>query len=127
MSIPNIPLRSARDPSPPDSLRVLWPTIAEPITFAPPITVDEDDDAFWIHFHVAGRTEEDLEVVIEGQTLVILGEALPRSRLRAKRTFALPSSVDSSRARLRLDPPVLEVHIIKSASARRRAIVVRGG
>lgn len=114
----------------PDWLRAVWPTVAEPITFAPPITVDEDDEAFWIHFHVGARTEEDLEIVIEGQTLVILGEALPRSvstARRARRAFALPPTVDSSRARLRFDSPVLEVHIVKSASARKRAIVVRGG
>jgi HSP20 family molecular chaperone IbpA len=125
-----IHLREAREPSPPDALRTTWPTFAEPLDFAPPLAVEESDEAFRIDFHVAGRGEDDLEVVIEGQTLFILGEALPRtprSPGRARRAFALPATADPSKARLCLVPPVLQVHVGKSPSSRRRVIVVRTG
>jgi len=112
--------------SEPDSLRTLWPTAAEPVTFAPPLGIDEDDDALTLLFDVARRGEEDLEVQVDGQTLLILGEALPRTARRARRVFALPSAVDASRARMELDPPILKVAIAKSSARECRTMVVRG-
>jgi HSP20 family molecular chaperone IbpA len=100
----------------PDSLRALWPTIAEPITFAPPIDVKEDETSITLSFDVANRAEEDLEVIIEGQTLFVLGEALPRPSRgcpRARRAFALPAGVDASKARMTLASRVLDVTITK--------------
>jgi HSP20 family molecular chaperone IbpA len=121
---------SQESPSEPDALQGIWPTIAEPVTFAPPLGIEEDDDALTLHFDVARRTEQDLEVQVDGQTLVILGEALPRTvkpPRRARRLFALPSAVDASRTWMELAPPILKVSIAKSSADRRRSIVVRGG
>lgn len=119
-----VPLH-ATGPSEPDALRGIWPTAAEPVTFAPPLAIEDDDGSVTLLFHVAGRGEQDLEVQVEGQTLVILGEALPRSARRARRAFALPSGVDASRAWMELTPPVLKVAIAKGAPCERRTIVVR--
>ena len=40
----------------------------------PPVDVFEKGDEFWIYFAVPGVREEQLEVVIEGNTLVVRGE-----------------------------------------------------
>lgn len=119
--------RAANAPSEPDALRALWPTAAEPATFAPPIEIEEDEEAFTLLFDVAQRGEQDLEVQMEGQVLVVLGEALPRSARRARRVFALPSGVDPARATMELESPVLKVKVPKSSGNGPRAIVVVGG
>ena len=114
----------------PDNLRALWPTVAEPLAFAPPLELQEDDQAFTVLFDVAGRTEQDLEVEVDGRTLFIFGGVLPRGRsrpLRVWRAFALPSGVDATTARMSLTSRVLKVSLAKSSASARRAVPVREG
>lgn len=121
-------IKPRSDDSSGDTLRALWPTAAEPQTFAPPLGVEENDEGFTFAFHVAARSGDELEVLVDGGTLVILGEALPRAWFharRARRAFTLPAHVDPARAWLSLEPPVLKVHLARKPAG--RAIVVRGG
>lgn len=113
-----------------DSLRALWPTVAEPLAFATPLELKEDEDAFTVLFDVANRTEQDLEVEVDGRTLFIFGGVMPRGRsrpLRVWRAFALPADVDATTARMSLASRVLKVSLAKSSTGARRNIPVCGG
>ena len=116
-------LPPARRPEAPaqevDSQRAPWPTFAEPLTFATPIDVRDEDAALTLRFDVAPRTEEDLEVEIGGQTLFLFGAVRGRKRpRRVWRAFALPDGVDAATACMRLEEGVLEVSLPKRGPRR---------
>jgi hypothetical protein len=67
-------------------------------------------------------------IEVEGQTLFVLGEALPSKvwgPSRARRAITLPAGVDASKAWMQLESRVLTVCLAKSDAGRRRAIIVR--
>lgn len=82
---------------PADTLHILWPTAAEPATFAPPIDVTEDEAAITILFDVAGHAPERIEVELRSGTVFVLGEPSPAARSpRSLRAFALGARADPS-------------------------------
>jgi HSP20 family molecular chaperone IbpA len=119
---------TALGPGAGDTLRPPWPTFAEPLGFAPPVEVRDEESGFTLAFDVAPRTEEDLEVEVDGQTLYLFGAVWagpPCGRPhRLWRAFALPAGLDPGTARLRLEGRLLEVSLGKTSA--RRSIAVQG-
>jgi HSP20 family molecular chaperone IbpA len=103
-----------------DTIRAFWPTVASPVTFAPPLDAREDDEGFTLEFDIEGHDPADVEVRVEASALVVVSRAM-------RRTFWLRAAVESDRAEVELIGDLLRVRLIKTQVAARRKIVVRRG
>lgn len=110
-----------------DTLRTIWPTVAEPSTFAPPIDVREDDQAITLLFAMPGWSAEQINVELRDQTLFVFGGAPVRmeagSYPRPLRAFSLHMPIEPMTVQANLSSNVLTVHIMKSLSNGSRRIV----
>lgn len=103
----------------------------------PRVTVHDTGPALFLRAEVPGFAEEDLEVVVENDTLTIRGErktAAPegyqarrreRGDLSFARRFTLPVAVDAGAAEAVLKNGVLEMTLPKMPEAQPRKITVR--
>ena len=87
-------LRTALAPNPgePDRLTTVWPTVASPASFAPPIEAREEAEVIVLTFDLEGSDPEGVRVEVRGTTLY-LREGASR---RGVRVFAVHNSVDSA-------------------------------
>ncbi len=107
-----------------DTLQILWPTAAEPATFAPPIDVKEDEGSITILFDLAGHAPEGIEVELRSGTVFVLGPAPAAPSARLLRAFALGARVDPSSVQAEAVPGRLSVRVGKGPPGSRAIVVV---
>jgi HSP20 family protein len=106
----------------------------------PAVDVRETNDAFIVEADVPGVRPEDIEVTIEGSTLVLRGRFgkereerdegyLYRERQAGSfvRSIALPAAVDTESISCTYDNGELEITLPKAPEARTRRIPIRSG
>ena len=99
--------------------------------------VAEDAEAFWVHAVVAGVQPDQLELIVNEQSLTIRGEvpapALPQGaqyRLqewgthRFERSLQFPVPVDADAVQASYDQGILTLHLPKAEAAKPRRITI---
>jgi HSP20 family protein len=108
----------------------------ESVGWAPPVDIEEQDDAYVIEAEVPGATKEDVNIELVSNELMITGEIKERERegILRKRTrrigrfeyrVRLPEQVDSDHVEAKLTNGVLSVRVPKHEQAERRRIQVK--
>ena len=106
-------------------------------TWAPPVDIEEQDDAYVLEAELPGIEREDIHVEQLGKELQITGEIKERERKGVLRRqtrrvghFAyrvrLPEDVDASNIDAKLKGGVLTVRVPKAQRAERRQVEVKG-
>ncbi|WP_437673786.1 Hsp20/alpha crystallin family protein [Sorangium sp. So ce131] len=108
-----------------DTLQILWPTAAEPATFAPPVEVTEDERSITILFDLAGHAPEAIEVEMRSGTVFVLGGRAPAASSRLLRVFALGARIDPSAVEAEATPGRLSVRIGKVPPGSRAIVLVK--
>ena len=106
----------------------------------PPINVSEDVESVYVRAELPGINADDLEITMENDTLTIAGERKPAAeddsvsfhrREREwgafRRSFSLPTRVDSDKVQARYTDGILTVILPKAAEARPKQIAVKAG
>jgi HSP20 family protein len=108
----------------------------ESVGWAPPVDIEEQDDAYVIEAEVPGVTKDDVNIELVSNELTITGEIKERERegILRKRTrrvgrfeyrVRLPEQVDPDRVEAKLTDGVLSVRVPKHEQAERRRIQVK--
>jgi HSP20 family protein len=103
--------------------------------WAPPVDVEETDDAWIFEVDLPGARREDLQVEVRDGELTISGEVRERERAgvlrhRARRTGAfsyrttLPAGVDADRVQARFDSGVLTIQVPRPEGAKPRRVKI---
>ena len=112
------------------------PLLGDDGAWAPPVDIEETDDAYVIEAEAPGAKREDVNIELVGNELTISGEIKERERKgivrRRKRRVGrfeyrvvLPDHVDGDKVEAKLDDGVLTVRVPKAERAQRRKIEVR--
>jgi HSP20 family protein len=104
----------------------------------PAINVSEDADSIYVRAELPGIKIEDLDITIENNTLTIVGERRPAVEDDAqsyhrrerewgafRRSFSLPTRVDSTDVQARYLDGILTVTLPKTAEVRPKQIAVQ--
>jgi HSP20 family protein len=103
----------------------------------PAINVSEDADALYVRAELPGIKTDDLDITMENDTLTIAGESMPTTNESAsfhrrerewgafRRSFSVPTRVDSSKVQAGYHDGVLTVTLPKAAEARPKQIEVQ--
>jgi HSP20 family protein len=108
----------------------------ESVGWAPPIDIEEQDDAYVIEAEVPGVAKDDVNIELISNELMITGEIKERERegILRKRTrrigrfeyrVRLPEQVDPDNVEAKLKDGVLSVRVPKHEHAERRRIQVK--
>jgi HSP20 family protein len=108
----------------------------ESVGWAPPVDIEEQDDAYVIEAEVPGVTKDDVNIELVSNELMITGEIKERERegILRKRTrrvgrfeyrVRLPEQVDPNNVEAKLTNGVLSVRVPKHEQAERRRIQVK--
>ena len=108
----------------------------ESVGWAPPVDIEEQDDAYVIEAEVPGVTKDDVNIELISNELMITGEIKERERagILRKRTrrvgrfeyrVRLPEQVDPDNVEAKLTNGVLSVRVPKHEQAERRRIQVK--
>lgn len=108
----------------------------ESVGWAPPVDIEEQDDAYVIEAEVPGVTKDDVNIELISNELMITGEIKERERkgILRKRTrrigrfeyrVRLPEQVDPDNVEAKLTDGVLSVRVPKNEQAERRRIQVK--
>lgn len=103
--------------------------------WAPPVDIEETDDAWIFEVDLPGARREDLQVDVRDGELAISGEIRERERVgvlrhRARRTgafsyrTALPAGTDASRVQARFEDGVLTVQVPRPEGSKPRRIKI---
>jgi len=108
--------------------------------FAPPVDIYEDEHKIALKLEVPGIDEKDIDVRIEGNTLIVHGERkiekeekeenfrrIERQYGSFTRSFTLPISVDAGQVSAHYDKGVLKINLAKKAEAKPKQIKVNVG
>ena len=120
------------------SLPALWGGLNnETALWAPAIDVVEKDDKFVAKVELPGVQEEDIDVIIMGDTLIVEGEKQAESEVKKKgysyietsygsfsRSIAIPSIVDVENISANFDKGVLEIDLPKSVEVKPKKVKV---
>jgi len=120
------------------SLPALWGGLNnETALWAPAIDVVEKDDKFVAKVELPGVQEEDVDVIIMGDTLIIEGEKQAESEVKKKgysyietsygsfsRSIAIPLIVDVENISANFDKGVLEIDLPKSVEVKQKKVKV---
>jgi HSP20 family protein len=109
---------------------------SESVGWAPPVDIEEQDDAYVIEAEVPGVTKDDVNIELVSNELTITGEIKERERegILRKRTrrvgrfeyrVRLPEQVDPDNVEAKLADGVLSVRVPKHEHAERRRIQVK--
>lgn len=109
--------------------------LSEATGWAPPVDIEERDDAYLVQAELPGVQREDVNIELVGNELQISGEIKERERegILRKRTrkvgqfeyrVVLPDQVDAERVEAKLNDGVLTVQVPKANRAQRRRIEV---
>lgn len=106
-------------------------------SLAPPLDIYEDDHKIALKIEVPGIDEKDIDVHIEGNTLIVHGERKLEKEEKEEnfrrverhygsfmRSFTLPGSVDSGQVSAEYDKGVLKINLPKKAEAKPKQIKV---
>ena len=113
-------------------------TGAEALPWAPPVDIEETDDAWILEAELPGVKREDVHIEALDSDLVIHGELTERERsgiLRRKTRRVgrfefrvnLPGAIDADAIEAKLHDGVLSVRVPKAEQARRRQIEIKDG
>jgi HSP20 family protein len=114
-----------------------WPELLrEAAAWAPPVDIEEEDDAYVVEAEVPGVKRGDVKIELVGRELTISGEIKERERkgvLRKKTRrvgrfeyrVVLPDEVDAGKVDAKLNDGVLTVRAPKAERAQRRRIEVK--
>ena len=108
----------------------------ESVGWAPPVDIEEQDDAYVIEAEVPGARKEDVNIELISNELMVTGEIKERERegILRKRTrrigrfeyrVRLPEQVDPDNVEAKLKDGVLSVRVPKHEQAERRRIQVK--
>jgi HSP20 family protein len=108
----------------------------ESVGWAPPVDIEEQDDAYVIEAEVPGVKKEDVNIELISNELMVTGEIKERERegILRKRTrrigrfeyrVRLPEQVDPDNVEAKLKDGVLSVRVPKHEQAERRRIQVK--
>jgi HSP20 family protein len=108
----------------------------ESVGWAPPVDIEEQDDAYVIEAEVPGVKKDDVNIELISNELMITGEIKERERegILRKRTrrigrfeyrVRLPEQVDPDNVEAKLKDGVLSVRVPKHEHAERRRIQVK--
>lgn len=110
----------------------------EPGLWQPAVDIFEDEREVVVKMEVPEIEQKDIDVQIEGDTLIISGERrlereesrqnyhrIERSYGPFRRTFALPAAVDQGQIRASIESGVLKVILPKRTSGQPRQIEVQ--
>lgn len=103
--------------------------------WAPPVDIEETDDAWIFEIDLPGARREDLQVDVRDGELAITGEIKERERAgvlrhRTRRTGAfsyrttLPAGVDADRVQARFESGVLTVQVPRPEGAKPRRVKI---
>jgi HSP20 family protein len=109
--------------------------LADPTGWAPPVDIEEHDDAYVVEAELPGVQRKDVNIELVGSELTISGEIKERERegILRKRTrrvgrfeyrVVLPDQVDADGINAKLNDGVLTVRVPKAERAQRRRIEV---
>jgi HSP20 family protein len=109
--------------------------LTEAAGWAPPVDIEEQDDAYVVEAELPGVKREDVNIDLVGNELSITGEIKEKERKgvlrrRTRRVgrfeyrVTLPDHVDPEAVEAKLDGGVLTVRVPKSERAQRRRIEV---
>jgi HSP20 family protein len=109
------------------------PRMMEGVEASPSVDIYEEGDNIILKSEMPGMTKEDIEVNLTDDTITLSGEKkkeekvekkdyyrLERSFGSFKRSFALPSEVQSDRAKASFKNGILEIKIPKSEEAKKK-------
>lgn len=129
-----IPFRSALERLMTDWPVFQWEGYSE---LAPPVDVQETNDAYIVEIDLPGANPEDTEVLVEGRTLTVKGRFteekeesqgnyLVKERRRGQfmRAVALPDMVDIDRVTSRFENGQLTISLPKASQNRARRIEI---
>jgi HSP20 family protein len=108
----------------------------ESVGWAPPVDIEEQDDAYVIEAEVPGVKKDDVNIELISNELMVTGEIKERERegILRKRTrrigrfeyrVRLPEQVDPDSVEAKLKDGVLSVRVPKHEQAERRKIQVK--
>jgi HSP20 family protein len=108
----------------------------ESVGWAPPVDIEEQDDAYVIEAEVPGVKKDDVNIELISNELMVTGEIKERERegILRKRTrrigrfeyrVRLPEQVDPDSVEAKLKDGVLSVRVPKHEQAERRRIQVK--
>lgn len=116
--------------------RTFWPNMPgtiEDVEMSPSVDIYEEGDHIVLKSELPGISKEDLDIKLTDDTITISGEKkkeekierknyyrLERSFGSFKRSFALPSDVQSDKAKASFKDGILEVTIPKSDEAKKK-------
>lgn len=112
------------------------PLLIEPLGWAPPVDIEEQDDAFLVEAELPGVQRNDINIELVGNELAITGEIKERERkgILRRRTrrigrfeyrVRLPDQVDPEKIDADLKDGLLTVRVPKTEKAARRRIEVK--
>jgi len=103
----------------------------------PAVDIHETDDMFTVEADLPGIDKKDVKVDVEGGMLVISGERhyekdeknenmhrIERSYGRFSRSFSLPSYVDTSKVKARMENGVLKVELPKQEAIKPKNVEI---
>jgi len=106
--------------------------------WAPAIEVFEKEDKFTVKAELPGMKEEDIDVLVVGDTLTIKGERKAETEVKEEdyyccersygsfsRSIALPSSVDAKKIEASYEDGVLEVTLPKAPEVKAKKVAVK--
>ncbi len=115
-----------------------WPSLpGETAGWAPPVDIEEHDDAYLLEAELPGVKRDDIEIELIGNELQIGGElqekertGVMRRRTRRMGRFdyrvTLPEQVEAEKIEASLADGVLTVRVPKSERAQRTKIQIKG-
>ncbi len=103
--------------------------------WAPPLDIEETEDAIIVRAELPGMNKDDIKITLSGDTLTISGERKQESEKKGRtyyrieraygkfqRTVTLPTDVESDRTKASYKAGVLELVLPKSEKSRAREI-----
>ena len=109
-------------------------------SFVPPVDVEETADAYVLKADLPGLTQQDVKLVLVGDTLTLRGERKVESRSNDasshrmerrhgsfERSFEFTTPVQNDQVRASFKDGVLEVRVPKAEQARQREIEIAVG
>jgi HSP20 family protein len=105
--------------------------------WAPPLDIEETEDAIVVRAELPGMNKEDIKVSLSGDTLTIAGERKQESEKKGKtyfrveraygkfqRTVTLPAEVEGDKAKASYKAGVLELVLPKSEKSKAKEITI---
>jgi HSP20 family protein len=117
-----------------------WPAAFTERPFSPDLEVTETDGTIEVSTELPGMDEKDVEISISDGMLTIRGEkkvekdekkknyrVVERSYGSFERCVSLPSGVDASKVKAKMDKGVLKVEVPKPAAAKAQQVKITTG